>query len=149
MFFFLISEKIKEEGDVLFADVTDEFSSLDMILKLFEEWRRRNRASYSDAYVEMFLPRLAGCLVRCHLIQTTFNPLECHDVNGSINKSKWFQTLAQYDADAADDAEVKDRHCDPPVISKTIERALFPYIAEVSLFFYLRNFHLFDRCLQF
>lgn len=100
-----------------------------MIAERFDEWRTREKDSYNNAYVDLFFPRLAGCIVRWHLLQASWNPLE-QEVT-LINKSKWFQTLAQYDMRS----EVKEKDQDPPVVSKTLEISVVPYVVEVIVTF--------------
>lgn len=126
-FFIYSADKIMEECGRLFEDTLDEFSSLETITKRFDEWRTREKDSYNNAYVEMFLPRLAGCIVRWHLLQAAWNPLE-QEVT-LINKTKWFETLAQYDVHS----EVKEKDKNPLIISKTLEIAVVPVVVEVRL----------------
>ncbi|KZS19148.1 PAX3- and PAX7-binding protein 1 [Daphnia magna] len=123
--FNLEKDKILEESSRLFEDTLEEFCSLEMIAERFDEWRTREKDSYNNAYVDLFFPRLAGCIVRWHLLQASWNPLE-QEVT-LINKSKWFQTLAQYDMRS----EVKEKDQDPPVVSKTLEISVVPYVVEV------------------
>lgn len=78
----------------------------------------------------MFIPRLAGCIVRHHLLLTPWNPLQ-HELT-TLNKSNWFQTLSAYDVRSLkeDPSDRKDQS--PPVISKTIELVVLPYVIEVT-----------------
>lgn len=92
-----------------------------------EDWRRRETDSYRNAYVDLFIPRLASCLVRWHLVKSSWNPLEAEAT--SVNKSSWFQLIAQHDM-RSESSESKDHN--PLVISKTIEVVLMPYIVEVT-----------------
>ena len=122
-------DKILEESRRLFDDTLDEFCSLETITQRFDDWRTRENDSYNNAYVDLFLPRLAGCIVRCHLLQALWNPLE-HEVT-MMNKTKWFQTLTQYDMRS----EIKEKNQHPLIISKTIEISVVPYIVEVNSLF--------------
>ena len=128
LFFLSVLDKILEECGRLFEDVLDEFCNLETITRRFDEWRTREKDSYNNAYVDLFLPRLAGCLVRWHLLQASWDPLE-QEVT-LINKTNWFQILAQYDMRS----EVKEKDQNPLVISKTLEIAVIPYIVEVCAF---------------
>lgn len=130
------TDKIMEECGRIFEDTLDEFCSLETITKRFDEWRTREKDSYNNAYVDMFLPRLAGCIVRWHLLQAAWNPLE-QEVT-LINKTKWFETLTQYDMQS----EVKEKDQHPLVISKTLEIAVVPLVVEVRLHV-LTMFHIF------
>ncbi|XP_046650905.1 PAX3- and PAX7-binding protein 1-like [Daphnia pulicaria] len=118
-------DKILEESGRLFDDTLDEFCSIETITQRFDEWRTRENDSYNNAYVDLFLPRLAGCIVRWHLLQALWNPLE-HEVT-LINKTKWFQTITQYDMRS----EIKEKNQNPLIISKTIELSVVPYVVEV------------------
>jgi hypothetical protein len=126
----------------LFDDTLDEFCSIETITQRFDEWRTRENDSYNNAYVDLFLPRLAGCIVRWHLLQALWNPLE-HEVT-LINKTKWFQTITQYDMRS----EIKEKNQNPLIISKTIELSVVPYVVEVNYQFYLSNFEFFTDILM-
>lgn len=115
-----------EECGNIFADALEEYYSLDVISQRFEDWRNREKEAYRDAYVELFLPRLAGCIVRWNMLQASWNPLE-HEAT-FLNKTKWFQTLTQYDMRSEG---VSGAESNPLVISKTIEIAVLPYVVEV------------------
>lgn len=61
----IFSEQINAEANLIFEDVTDEFSDLALILKHFENWRHRDMSSYKDTYFSLCLPkvRFPSCLV--------------------------------------------------------------------------------------
>lgn len=126
----------------MFDDTLDEFCSIETITQRFDEWRTRENDSYNNAYVDLFLPRLAGCIVRWHLLQALWNPLE-HEVT-MINKTKWFQTITQYDMRS----EIKEKNQNPLIISKTIELSVVPYVVEVNYQFYLCYFEFFTDILM-
>ena len=130
----ILIDKTLEESGRLFDDTLDEFCSLETITQRFDEWRTRENDSYNNAYVDLFLPRLVGCIVRWHLLQVLWNPLE-HEVT-MINKTKWFQTLTQYDMRL----EIKEKNQSPLIISKTVEISVVPYVAEVNSEMFLSNF---------
>lgn len=125
------SGKILEENKRLFEDVVEDFCSLEIIIERFEDWRKQHEESYRDAYVEMFIPRLAGCIVRHHLLQTPWNPLQ-HEL-AMLNKSKWFLTLTAYDMRSLNEDESERKDQPPLVISKTIELVILPYVIEVFI----------------
>ena len=130
--FILLLVKILEETGQIFADTMEEFYSLETICNRFEDWRKQEKDSYRDAYVEMFIPRLACTVVRWHLLRITWNPLE-HEVT-ILNKSAWFQTLAQYDLRSENENSGGSKDSiNPLVISKTLEIAVLPYVVEVII----------------
>lgn len=121
------TDKIQRDSGQLFDDVLDEFSSIEAISQRFSEWRIKYPESYREAYVELFLPRLFSCIVRVHLLQAAWNPLQ-HQVT-SLKKSTWFQTLLHFDASCEERSQNKDANV--LVISKTIEIAVVPYVTQV------------------
>lgn len=123
--FTIPSEKLVAENERIFEDALEEFYSLEVIVQRFDEWRQREKDSYNNAYVDLFLPRLCGCIVRWHLLQSSWNPLD-HELT-LITKSVWFQTLAHYDMHS----QIQENNPDPLVISKTLEIAVVPYVLEV------------------
>jgi len=137
--FILLLVKILEETGQVFADTMEEFYSLETICNRFEDWRKQEKDSYRDAYVEMFIPRLACTVVRWHLLRITWNPLE-HEVT-TLNKSAWFQTLAQYDLRSENENSGGSKDSiHPLVISKTLEIAVLPYVVEVIITLFMFYF---------
>ena len=125
-------EKILQESENIFADTLEEFCSLEVITKRFDDWRVKEKDSYREAYIEMFLPRLSSCIIRVQFLQAAWNPLE-HEAN-FIKKSTWFQILTEYDLRSDVNYDSRPKEVNNLVISKTIEMVVVPYIVEVFLF---------------
>jgi len=121
-------DKIQQEGEKIFDNTLDEFSSLEAITKRFNDWRLKDREFYQDCHVEKFLPRLSSCVIRSQFLRSMWNPLE-HELT-HLKKSSWFLTLVQYDLNNAQDA-APSQEANFFAISKTIETVVVPYVNEV------------------
>lgn len=73
-FLFSFLEVIKNDAEVLMDDVLDEFASIDLILKQMYQWKINYQETYTEAYVNVCLPKLIGPYVRLEIL--TWNPLE-------------------------------------------------------------------------
>ena len=60
---------MRRDGEQVFGDVHDQFSSVPAILRRFDEWRDTELDSYREAYIELFLPRLLTGVVRARFLQ--------------------------------------------------------------------------------
>ena len=114
-------DKIQRESAKIFVDVLDEFSSVEVVLERFDQWRSKDADSYRQAYVDMFLPRLLSCIVRAQFLQDVWNPLQ--SPASYISKSDWLQALLRFDL-ASEDASLN-------VTCKTVELAVVPCLTEV------------------
>lgn len=56
--FCFTSEQISSEVNVLFDDVTEEFSQISMILQRCVEWRKNDLNAYKDTYFSLCLPKV-------------------------------------------------------------------------------------------
>lgn len=56
----------------MFLDVEDEFCTLRGILAKFEDWKRTDVESYTDAYVSLCIPKIISPIVRLQLVM--WNP---------------------------------------------------------------------------
>lgn len=74
--YFLYTEIIKSDSELMMDDVLQDFASVDSVLKHMLEWKNKYKESYVEAYVNVCLPKLLGPFVRLEMI--TWNPLEVH-----------------------------------------------------------------------
>ena len=49
--------EIIKEAENLFSDALEEFSSLELVVKRFENWRLTHEESYQQSYIPLFLPK--------------------------------------------------------------------------------------------
>ena len=67
-------ESLLERREDVFDDVHEDFYSLDVIIRRFEEWRLLYPSAYSEAYIDLCLPRVFAPFIRLEMIE--WNPLE-------------------------------------------------------------------------
>lgn len=72
-------------------DVLKEFASVDVVLKHMLEWKNKYLESYTEAYVNVCLPKLLGPFVRLELL--TWNPLEVYTYKNCYYNFKSTQLL--------------------------------------------------------
>ncbi|KAF2367754.1 GC-rich sequence DNA-binding factor domain [Trinorchestia longiramus] len=118
----------KEAGD-LFADVEEDFCSLEAVLRQFEKWRRAAPQAYSDAYAANNMPALVEVFIRLELL--LWNPL----ADGvEVERQTWYTELAMYAAPPATAAlSLHDLALDPDkhLLSRVIERVVLAKLKEV------------------
>lgn len=67
-------EEILQQVEHLLDDVSDEFSQYRQIKILFEQWKSQYNESYTDAFIEICLPKVFAPLIRREMID--WIPLE-------------------------------------------------------------------------
>jgi hypothetical protein len=65
---FFFSEEILNEAEHVLDDVSDEFSQYRNIKTIFEQWKYQQNESYTDAFIEICLPKLFSPLIRREMI---------------------------------------------------------------------------------
>lgn len=56
---FFILELLATEQNLVFDDVSDDFSKISSILDKFEEWRKNDFTTYKDTYFSICLPKVS------------------------------------------------------------------------------------------
>lgn len=54
----LFSELLVAEQNLVFDDVSDDFSRISSILDKFEDWRKNDFTTYKDTYFSICLPKV-------------------------------------------------------------------------------------------
>ncbi len=67
LFFFLL-EEILNEAEHAFDDVSDEFSKYKNVKTIFEQWKYQQNESYTEAFIEICLPKVFSPLIRREMI---------------------------------------------------------------------------------
>ncbi len=80
IFFIFILEEILNEAEHILDDVSEEFSQYRNVKTIFEQWKYQQNESYTDAFIEICLPKLFSPLIRREMID--WKPFEV------INKIK-------------------------------------------------------------
>ncbi|CAF1570912.1 unnamed protein product, partial [Rotaria sordida] len=61
-------QEIINEAEHLFDDVSDEYSQYKNIKIIFEQWKYQQNETYTDAFIEICLPKLFSPLIRREII---------------------------------------------------------------------------------
>ena len=64
-------EEIINESEHLHDDVSNEFSQYKNIKIIFEQWKYEQNETYTDAFIEICLPKLFSPLIRREMIDWT------------------------------------------------------------------------------
>ena len=112
-----IRQDVENQARQVMSDVVDEFSTIEGVCSRIEEWKRQDPASYSDAFVQLCLPKIVSPLVRLQLL--FWNPLTEHS---PLKTMPWYRTLALYGLNQSKSelAEDPDRKLLSLVIEKVI-----------------------------
>ncbi|KAK8404735.1 hypothetical protein O3P69_007763 [Scylla paramamosain] len=114
-------EHIAAEARKIFEDVEDDFSQLKRIMTRFEEWRGKDRPTYSDAYVSYNLPKIFAPYIRLQML--LWNPLMKDSESVEVERMKWFNLLLLYGTgDTTDD--------DPHSLREDPDRKLMSHLVE-------------------
>ena len=73
-FFCNTAGNIKKEVDELFDDVVEDFCSLPVIMKHFEEWKFSRDKTYTEAFIPLSAQKVFVPFVRREMV--FWNPLE-------------------------------------------------------------------------
>lgn len=84
-------DQITTSCDNVFADASEEFSSIRSIKQRFEEWKFKHPQTYQQAYCPLSIPQLFAPFVRLEIYK--WNPLKTAI---PIDKMNWFQELFAY-----------------------------------------------------
>ncbi len=85
MFFFIrkifcfFLEEILNEAEHVLDDVSDEFSRYRNVKTIFEQWKYQQNESYTDAFIEICLPKVFSPLIRREMID--WKPFEVILIN--------------------------------------------------------------------
>jgi len=62
------TENILREAEEVFADVHEDFGTIEGILSRFEEWKDSDFDAYKESYAYLCLPKCLAPLIRLHCI---------------------------------------------------------------------------------
>jgi hypothetical protein len=124
----------------IFSDTSPEFHSMDAVKGWLEEWKRRFRASYTEAFVPASTPLVLGPYVQLELLQRWdilarphFSEPAPRATDGSAeNEPSWYTKLFDYGMEAStapaegNQEEDEDSHLLPTLI----ESVLVPIVCE-------------------
>ncbi|UJR25042.1 hypothetical protein I4U23_006402 [Adineta vaga] len=84
-------QEIVNEAEHILDDVSDEFSKYRKIKTIFEQWKYQQNESYTDAYIEVCLPKVFSPLIRREIID--WKPFEfCQ----TLELYQWYKDLLFY-----------------------------------------------------
>jgi GC-rich sequence DNA-binding factor len=66
--FFFILEEILNEAEHVLDDVSDEYSQYKNVKIIFEQWKYQQNESYTEAFIEICLPKVFSPLIRKEMI---------------------------------------------------------------------------------
>ncbi|XP_053632244.1 PAX3- and PAX7-binding protein 1 [Cherax quadricarinatus] len=124
-------ERIASEARKVFEDVEDDFSQLKRIMARFEEWRSKEGATYSDAYVSYNLPQIFSPYIRLQML--LWNPLMRDSDGIEVERMKWFNLLLLYGTSDNTDDEPSRLKIDPDrkLMSHLVERVVLVKLKEI------------------
>uniref|UniRef100_A0A1Y9H298 GCF C-terminal domain-containing protein n=1 Tax=Anopheles dirus TaxID=7168 RepID=A0A1Y9H298_9DIPT len=119
-------QEIELEARDVFADAAEEYGEVAGILGRFEQWRQHDMPAYTDAYVNLCLPKILAPLVR--LEHVGWNPLTM-EAQVELESEQWYRTtVAQFCCQASTEAALA---ADPDVrlIPTLVEKIFLPKLA--------------------
>ncbi|CAF2900493.1 unnamed protein product [Rotaria sp. Silwood2] len=110
-------QEIVNEAEHLLDDVSDEFSQYRNIKTIFEQWKYQQNETYTDAFIEICLPKVFSPLIRREMIDWKPFEASCR----ALEDYNWYQDLLFY---AVKDGRNEDE--DFQLIPLTIEKVIIP-----------------------
>lgn len=86
-------ETIFQTANQIFVDTSEEFSSINEIKKVFENWKWNNPQSYKKAYCSSSLPTIFGPFVRLEMLK--WRPFYYQDKT-ELQTMNWHKLLFNY-----------------------------------------------------
>ncbi|CAF0931126.1 unnamed protein product [Rotaria sordida] len=108
-------QEIINEAEHLFDDVSDEYSQYKNIKIIFEQWKYQQNETYTDAFIEICLPKLFSPLIRREIIDWKPFETSCR----AIEDYNWYQNLLFYGVKDGRN-EVEDFQFIPLIVEKVI-----------------------------
>lgn len=110
-------------GSALFCDADPEFSSVEAIAKMMEQWKRQQPTSYCDTYVSLNLVKVFAPFVRLDML--SWQPDDgCVE---AFSTQSWFTALESYgeklESPGTNEAQ---RDTDEDLIPSLVEKAVVP-----------------------
>lgn len=69
-----VADEIREAAKVVFVDALDDFSRIDRVISRFVDWLSRDEESFTNAYIQLCIPKLISLFIRLELID--WDPFE-------------------------------------------------------------------------
>ncbi|KAL1258293.1 hypothetical protein QQF64_011537 [Cirrhinus molitorella] len=109
-------DDLLKRAQKVFADVQDDFWDVKKILSRFDEWRISFQDSYSNAYINLCIPKLLAPLIRHQLIG--WNPLQAGE---DFEALPWYSAVEKFcHGQGYEESENMDKTTLPTIIEKTI-----------------------------
>lgn len=79
-------EELFNESEHLLDDVSDEFAQCKKVKKIFEQWKSQQTESYTDAFIEICLPKVFSPLIRREMIDWKPFEVERNEATRSLER---------------------------------------------------------------
>lgn len=89
----VVADEIATKTRELFADVEEEYCSIEKLKTRFEKWMYEHSKSYKEAFIAMAMPMVFSPFVRQELL--TWDPLNSSAIK-SLQDMKWMRVLFDY-----------------------------------------------------
>ena len=84
---FVFAVELLNESEHLLDDVSDEFGQCKKVKKIFEQWKSQQTESYTDAFIEICLPKVFSPLIRREMIDWKPFEVERNEATRSFERS--------------------------------------------------------------
>eukprot|EP01083_Nonionella_stella_P226449 804185_1 len=143
-YFFKKREQIWKELKTIFEDIRVEYRSFNGMCKILDEWKRKYRKEYDNAFVSISIPKLIAPFVRLELMQ--WNALK-HRINicrESDDQStivstpqlficcKWYQLMSMYGTD--ENGEMNADDPDDMIVPTLVAALVVPELIHIVEF---------------
>lgn len=115
--------QLKSEAELIFDDVSEEYSELSLILQKFNEWKKNDITAYKDAYIHLCLPKIVTVFIRWKMIM--WSPLLSEHYE-DIDKMDCYHPMAMYGKNENETEEMLKNDPDVFLIPSIVEKVILP-----------------------
>eukprot|EP01117_Protostelium_nocturnum_P007572 TRINITY_DN2710_c0_g1_i3.p1 TRINITY_DN2710_c0_g1~~TRINITY_DN2710_c0_g1_i3.p1 ORF type:complete len:671 (+),score=254.62 TRINITY_DN2710_c0_g1_i3:204-2216(+) len=119
-------ESLLDQSEKIFADASEDFTSIKPIKKRFEEWKFGNTKSYDQSYCSLSVPMAFAPFVRLQLLK--WDPLT--PWSGRLDEMDWFTELFSYGIPPGSEG-VDNADEDSNLLPKLITRIVGPKVVRL------------------
>lgn len=115
--------QVKTEAELIFDDVSEEYTELSLILQKFNEWKKNDLTAYKDAYIHLCLPKIVTVFIRWKMI--LWNPFISEHYE-DIDKMECYHPMAMYGKVDNETEEMLKNDPDVFLIPSIVEKVVLP-----------------------
>ncbi|XP_022193893.2 PAX3- and PAX7-binding protein 1 [Nilaparvata lugens] len=120
-------ETVEQDAKHVFEDALDDFATVGGILERFESWKETDLDAYTEAYVNLCLPKVLGPLIRLNILM--WNPLS--QAGNDLERTAWYVSLLNYGIKNSETEDSLKSDPDLQLIPRVFEKIIVPKLNQL------------------